>query len=570
MRASEFYIGTTKEMPNDAEIISHQLMMRAGFIRRLGSGLYTWMPVGLRVVRKIEAIVREEMSAAGALELLMPAVQPAELWQESGRWEKYGPELLRISDRHERDFCVGPTHEEVITDIVRRELRSYKQLPVNFYQIQTKFRDEIRPRFGAMRAREFIMKDAYSFDIDQAGLQNSFDRMHSAYVKIFDRIGLDYRAVDADSGSIGGAKSTEFHVLADSGEDAVVYSTGSDFAANQEKAAAIATGERGAAQTDMTRVETPGVHTVAELAEATGQPASQCLKTLLVVGANDDAPVVALCVRGDHELNDIKAENLPQVVEPLTFADASAIRRVANCDAGSIGPVGLTVPIIVDASAALMSDFVCGANENDAHLSGVNWGRDLPEPALADIRNVVEGDPDPTGADGTLKIVRGIEVGHIFQLGKTYSEALDATVTDEGGRPQTLLMGCYGIGITRVAAAAIEQNHDDKGIIWPAAIAPFEVVISPIHAAKSDAVRESAEQLYIQLIDAGMDVLLDDRPLRPGQMFADMELIGIPHRFVVSDKLLAADQYEYRGRRDTEATLIKRDGAIALLRESMA
>lgn len=568
MRASEFFIGTTKEMPNDAEIVSHQLMMRAGFIRRLGSGLYTWMPVGLRVVRKIEAIVREEMSAAGALELLMPAVQPAELWQESGRWEKYGPELLRIHDRHDREFCVGPTHEEVITDIARREVRSYKQLPVNFYQIQTKFRDEIRPRFGAMRAREFIMKDAYSFDIDEAGMQASFDRMHAAYIKIFDRIGLDYRAVDADSGSIGGATSTEFHVLADSGEDAVVYSTGSDFAANIEKAAAVPTGERAAPTADMARVDTPGVHTVEELAKAVGVPATQCLKTLLVVGANEEHPVVALCVRGDHELNDIKAEHLPEVAEPLTFADAAAIRRVADCDAGSIGPVGLSIPVFADASAALMSDFVCGANANGAHLGGTNWGRDLPEPQVRDLRNVVEGDPDPTG-NGTLKIVRGIEVGHIFQLGTTYSEALKATVTDEGGKPQALHMGCYGIGVTRVAAAAIEQNHDDKGIIWPRAIAPFEVVVSPIHAAKSDAVREAAEKLYHELRDAGLDVLLDDRPLRPGQMFADMELIGIPHRFVVSDKLLAEDQLEYRGRRDAEATMVTRADAYSFLQQRL-
>jgi prolyl-tRNA synthetase len=569
MRASEFFIGTTKEMPNDAEIVSHQLMMRAGFIRRLGSGLYTWMPMGLRVVRKIEAIVREEMAAAGALELLMPAVQPAELWQESGRWEKYGPELLRITDRHDRDFCVGPTHEEVITDIVRREVRSYKQLPVNFYQIQTKFRDEIRPRFGAMRAREFIMKDAYSFDIDEAGLQKSFDRMHAAYVKIFDRIGLDYRAVDADSGSIGGATSTEFHVLADSGEDAVVYSTGSDFAANMEKAAAIPTGERGPATHTMTRVDTPGVHTIDELAAAVALPATQCLKTLLVKGALEESPVVALCVRGDHELNDIKAEKLPEVAEPLSFANAAAIRAVAACDAGSIGPVGLSIPVFVDASAALMADFVCGANANDVHLGGVNWGRDLPDPEVRDLRNVVEGDPDPTGS-GTLKIVRGIEVGHIFQLGTTYSEALNASVTDEGGRPKTLLMGCYGIGVTRVAAAAIEQNHDDKGIIWPAAIAPFEVVISPIHAAKSEPVREVAEQLYRELKEAGLDVLFDDRPLRPGQMFADMELIGIPHRFVVSDKLLAEDQFEYKGRRDADATLVSRTDAVTHLRERMS
>jgi len=567
MRASQFFIGTTKEMPSDAEIVSHRLMMRAGFVRRLGSGLYTWMPLGLRVVRKIEAIVREEMTAAGALELLMPAVQPAELWQESGRWEQYGPELLRLTDRHERDYCVGPTHEEVITDVVRREIRSYKQLPVNFYQIQTKFRDEIRPRFGVMRAREFIMKDAYSFDVDAAGMQASFDRMHAAYVRIFERIGLDYRAVDADSGSIGGATSTEFHVLADSGEDAIVYSTGSDYAANVEKAIAAPVGERAASTQERARLETPGVHTIEALAEAAGVPASRCLKTLLVVGADEAAPVVALCVRGDHKLNAIKAEKLEAVAEPLAFADAAAVRRVANCEPGSIGPVGLSIPVIVDATAALMSDFTCGANEDGVHLTGVDWSRDAGgHYEIVDLRDAVEGDPDPTGAEGELKIVRGIEVGHIFQLGTKYSEALGATVTDENGRPATLLMGCYGIGITRVAAAAIEQNHDEAGIVWPEAVAPFEVVISPIHMAKSEAVAAAATALYEQLRDAGVDVLFDDRPLRPGQMFADMELIGIPHRLVVSDKLLADGKLEYRGRRDAEARLIEAGEALATVR----
>ena len=558
MRASQFFIGTTKEMPSDAEIVSHQLMMRAGFVRRLGSGLYTWMPLGLRVVRKIEAIVREEMTAAGALELLMPAVQPAELWQESGRWAEYGPELLRLTDRHERDFCVGPTHEEVITDVVRREIRSYKQLPVNFYQIQTKFRDEIRPRFGVMRSREFIMKDAYSFDVDAQGMQASFDRMHEAYVRIFDRIGLDYRAVDADSGSIGGATSTEFHVLADSGEDAIVHSTGSDYAANVEKAIAAPTGERVVSTQDMARLATPGVHTIEALAKAAGVPASRCLKTLLVKGADEAAPVVALCVRGDHQLNEIKAEKLEAVAAPLTFADADAVRRVANCEPGSIGPVGLNIPVIVDATAALMSDFTCGANEDGVHLTGVDWSRDAGgHYEIVDLRNAVEGDPDPSvGGSGTLTIVRGIEVGHIFQLGTKYSEALGATVTDENGRPATLLMGCYGVGITRVAAAAIEQNHDAAGIVWPEAIAPFEAVVSPIHMAKSEAVASAATALYEQLRKAGVDVLFDDRPLRPGQMFADMELIGIPHRLVVSDKLLAEGKLEYRGRRDAQARLI--------------
>jgi len=567
MRASQFFIGTTKEMPSDAEIVSHQLMMRAGFVRRLGSGLYTWMPLGLRVVRKIEAIVREEMDRAGALELLMPAVQPAELWQESGRWEQYGPELLRVTDRHQRDFCVGPTHEEVITDVARRELRSYKQLPVNFYQVQTKFRDEIRPRFGVMRAREFIMKDAYSFDADAAGMQASFDRMHAAYVRIFDRIGLDYRAVEADSGSIGGATSTEFHVLADSGEDAIVYSTGSDYAANVEKAIAAPRGERAAATQPLARLDTPGVHTIEQLTEAAGVPASQCLKTLLVKGADEAAPVVALCLRGDHALNEIKAANLAAVADPLTFAEADAVRRVASCEPGSIGPTGLTIPVIVDATAALMSDFVCGANEDGVHLTGVNWERDVGDLQMIDIRDAVAGDPDPSvGGSGELAIVRGIEVGHIFQLGTKYSEALDASVADENGRPATLLMGCYGIGITRVAAAAIEQNHDDAGILWPEAIAPFEVVISPIHMAKSEAVAAAAGALYDELREAGVDVLFDDRALRPGQMFADMELIGIPHRLVVSDKLLAEGKLEYRGRRDVQARLIETGEALTTVR----
>ena len=589
MRASRFHIATTKETPNDAEVRSHRLMLRAGLVRRLGSGLYTWMPVGLRTVRKIEAIVRREMDRAGALELLMPSVQPAELWQESGRWIKYGPELLRLTDRHERDYCVGPTHEEVITDIARRELRSYRQLPVNFYQVQTKFRDEIRPRFGVMRAREFVMKDAYSFDVDEAGMRASFDRMNDAYVRIFDRIGLDYRAVEADSGSIGGAESREFHVLADSGEDALVYATGSDYAANMEKAVAVTGETRAAPAEERTRLETPGVHTIAELAAFAKVPETRCLKTLLVKGADEAAPVVALVLRGDHQLNEIKAEHLPEVAEPLEMADAATIRLVAGCEPGSIGPIGAdglplglrsdpqaaggdgdamtSVPVIVDRSAAVMSDFVCGANEDGVHLTGVNWGRDveLADANVRDLRNVVAGDPDPTGADGTLDIVRGIEVGHIFQLGDTYSEPLGATVLDEGGRPRNLLMGCYGIGITRIAAAAIEQRSDDKGIVWPDAIAPFEAVVSPIHMAKSEAVAEAAEALYEELLAAGVDVLFDDRPLRPGVMFADMELLGIPHRFVVSDKLLADGALEYKGRGDAEARVVGRDEALATL-----
>lgn len=563
MRASQFHIRTTKETPNDAEITSHQLMLRAGFIKRLSSGLYTWMPLGLRVVRKIEAIVRDEMDKAGALELLMPSVQPAELWQESGRWEKYGPELLRLQDRHQRDYCLGPTHEEVITDIARRDIKSYRQLPLNFYQFQTKFRDEIRPRFGVMRSREFIMKDAYSFNLGEASLQESFDSMHTAYCNVFDRIGLDYRAVEADSGSIGGAKSREFHVLADSGEDAVVYSSEGDYAANMEKAAVLSQTTRAEASTALQTIDTPGVHTIEELASSLNIPTSQCLKTLLVKGTENS--VVALLLRGDHQLNEIKAEHLPEVAVPFTMADAESIKAVAQCDAGSIGPIGLNVTVIADADAANMSDFVCGANTNGQHCTGGNWVRDLPEPIVRDIRNVVEGDPNPAGA-GTLRIVRGIEVGHIFQLGDTYSSAMQASVLDENGKPQTMLMGCYGIGVTRVAAAAIEQNSDDKGIIWPMSIAPFEAVVCPVNMVKSDAVKDAAEALYEELKSAGVDVLFDDRPLRPGAMFADMELIGIPHRFVVSDKLLANNQVEYRGRSDSEATLIERADVMSRLK----
>jgi len=559
MRASQFHISTTRETPNDAEIISHQLMLRGGFIRRLGSGLYSWMPLGIKVLRKVENIVREEMNRSGALEILMPGVQPAEVWEETGRWGKFGPELLRFKDRHDREYCLGPTHEEVITDIVRRDLKSYRQLPINFYQIQTKFRDEIRPRFGVMRSREFIMKDAYSFGIDAASLQASFDKMHVAYCAIFDRMGLDYRDVEADSGSIGGAESREFHVLADSGEDALVYATHGNYAANMEKAVTVCNTERGDATETMQRVDTPGVHTIDDLASQLKVDASQCLKTLLVKGS--EMPVVALLLRGDHQLNEVKAENLPEVAEPLTMADADMIKSAADCDAGSIGPVGLDIPVIADTDAACMSNFVCGANANDQHFVGVNWNRDLPEPAVRDIRNVVEGDPNPVG-EGTLKIVRGIEVGHIFQLGDEYTKAMNATVLDENGKPATLNMGCYGIGITRVAAAAIEQNNDKNGIIWPLSIAPFEAVVCPVNMVKSDAVKEAAEALYQELLNAGVDVLFDDRPLRPGAMFADIELIGIPHRFVVSDKLLANNEVEYRGRRDSESTVIAREQVL--------
>lgn len=567
MRASSFHISTSKETPNDAEILSHQLMLRAGMIRRLAAGLYSWMPVGLRVARKVERIVREEMDRSGAVELLMPAVQPAELWQESGRWEKYGPELLRLHDRHERAYCVGPTHEEVITDIARRELRSYRQLPVNFYQIQTKFRDEIRPRFGVMRAREFVMKDAYSFHLNEESLVEMFEHMHSTYCKIFDRIGLQYRPVDADSGSIGGARSREFMVIAESGEDGIAFSSEGDFAANVEKAEAICNDTRADATKTMERVATPNVHTMQEVSDLLGMQLHEGVKTLVVKGAEE--PVVGLVLRGDHELNAIKAEHLDAVQAPLEFADEADIRKAIGCGPGSIGPVGLKVPCIVDPAAVALSDFSSGANEDGYHYIGVNWGRDLAEPVVADIRNVVEGDPSPTG-QGTLKIQRGIEVGHIFQLGTTYSEPLQATVLDENGKANVMHMGCYGIGITRIVAAAIEQNHDDKGIIWPLSIAPFEVAINPIHMHKSADVEAAANKLYEELLDAGMDVLFDDRQARPGVMFAEMELLGIPHRLVVSDKGLAKGELEYKGRSDEAATQISSDNVVAFLREKMA
>lgn len=567
MRATSFHISTSKETPNDAEIISHQLMLRAGMIRRLAAGLYSWMPVGLRVARKVERIVREEMDRSGAVELLMPAVQPAELWQESGRWEKYGPELLRLHDRHERAFCVGPTHEEVITDIARRELRSYRQLPVNFYQIQTKFRDEIRPRFGVMRAREFVMKDAYSFHLNEESLVEMFDHMHNTYCRIFDRIGLQYRPVDADSGSIGGARSREFMVIADSGEDGIAFSTEGDYAANVEKAEAVTTEKRSEPGKSMEKVATPNVHTMQEVSDLLGMQLAEGVKTLVVKGAEE--PVVALVLRGDHELNAIKAEHLDLVQAPLEFAEEKDIRKAIGCGPGSIGPVDLKVPYIVDHAAAALSDFSSGANEDGFHYVGVNWLRDIPEPQVADIRNVVEGDPNPEGA-GTLKIQRGIEVGHIFQLGTTYSEPMQATILDENGKNQVMHMGCYGIGITRIVAAAIEQSHDDKGILWPLSIAPFEVAINPIHMQKSPEVEEAATRLYEELLDAGMDVLFDDRQARPGVMFAEMELLGIPHRLVVSDKGLAKNELEYKGRSDEAAEHISRDNIVAFLRDKMA
>ena len=550
MRASKCLISTVKETPSDAEVISHQLMLRAGMIRKLAAGIYTWLPLGLRALRKVEAIVREEMNRAGAQELLMPAVQPAELWVESGRWEKYGPELLRLKDRHERDFCFGPTHEEVITDVMRRELRSYKQLPANFYQIQMKFRDEVRPRFGVMRAREFLMKDAYSFHIDEASLDETYRDMHAAYCRIFDRIGLKYRPVQADTGSIGGEGSHEFHVLAQSGEDGIAFSTASNYAANVELAEAVApAGPRPAATQPLRPVATPTQHTIAEVCALLNIAPSRTVKTLLVNGT--EHPVVALVLRGDHELNLIKVEKLPQIAKPFAFASAQQIRAAANCDAGSLGPIGLSIPVIADRAAAHLSDFVCGANQNGQHNTGVNWGRDLPEPIVADLRNVVEGDPSPDGK-GNIAIQRGIEVGHIFKLGKKYSTAMSAACLDESGKSIVMTMGCYGIGVSRVVASSIEQNHDDKGIVWPNAIAPFTVALLPMNMHKSARVAEAAEKLYQELLGAGIDVLFDDRKERAGVMFADMDLIGIPHRLVLGERGLDAGKIEYKGRRDTE------------------
>ncbi len=568
MRWSHYPVNTTKETPADAEVVSHQLMLRAGLIRRTAAGLYSWLPLGLRSLRKVEAIVREEMDRAGALELFMPAIQPAEYWIESGRWDQFGPELLRLKDRHQRDFCVGPTHEEIITDIARRELKSYRQLPVNFYQIQTKFRDEVRPRFGVMRAREFLMKDAYSFHIDEPSLAAGYEAMYRAYSRIFTRLQLKFRAVQADSGAIGGNASQEFHVLADSGEDAIAFSDADDYAANLELAAALPpAGGRAAPTQALALVATPNAKTIAEVSALLKVATHRLLKTLLVDGT--DGGVVALIVRGDHELNAVKAQKLPGVARPLRMASAETIERIAGCEPGFIGPVGLQCPIYADHSALATADFACGANKKDAHFIGVNWGRDLPAATAVDIRNVVAGDPSPSGK-GSLSIARGIEVGHIFQLGRKYSEAMGATVLDESGKSTTLYMGCYGIGVTRVVAAAIEQNHDERGIIWPDAIAPFQVVLVPINWAKSNRVREAAENLYRELTAAGIEVLLDDRDERPGVKFADAELIGIPHRIVVGERGLDAGQLEYRHRRATESEALEPDHAIAFLRAKLA
>lgn len=569
MRASKLLISTLKETPADAEIVSHQLMLRAGMIRRLASGLYTWLPMGLKVLRKTEAIVREEMNRSGAQEVLMPSVQPAELWQESQRWEKYGPELLRLTDRHQREFCYGPTHEEVITDLVRQEIRSYKQLPINLYQIQTKFRDEIRPRFGLMRAREFLMKDAYSFHLDQASLQETYDDMYAAYNRIFSRIGLDYRPVQADTGSIGGNASHEFHVLASSGEDAIAFSSESDYAANVELAEAVApAGERPAPTEEMKTVDTPMQHTIKDLSNFLKQPAEKCLKTLLVDGA-EAGTVVALVVRGDHDLNEIKAEKHPLIASPLTFATPEKVHEACGANIGSIGPVGLDIPVLVDHAAAMVADFICGANEDEKHLTGVNWGRDLPEPQTADLRNVVAGDPSPDGK-GILEIARGIEVGHIFQLGDNYSSKLNAVVLTETGKSQVVTMGCYGIGVSRVVAATIEQHHDDRGIIWPTAIAPYEVVLVPVNAHKSARVKEKAEEIYQQLLDAGIDVLLDDRGLRPGVAFADMELIGIPHRLILGERGLDNGVIEYKSRRTGNGEEFPLESVLSTIQTKLA
>lgn len=563
MRTSQYIIATLKETPSDAEVISHQLMLRAGMIRKLASGLYTWLPTGLKVVRKIEQVVREEMEKAGAIEMLMPVVQPADLWQESNRWQEYGPELLRIKDRHDRDFVLGPTHEEVVTEFVRKEISSYKQLPLNLYQIQTKFRDEVRPRFGVMRSREFVMKDAYSFHLSKECLQSTYERMHQAYCNIFERLGLDYRPVIADSGSIGGDSSHEFHVLAESGEDAIAFSTESQFAANIEKAEALAPkAEADAPTQDMTLVDTPNAKTIAELVEQFDLDITKTVKTLIVKASEEsESDFVALIVRGDHELNEVKAENLPMVAEPLEMATEEEIKAIMGAGPGSLGPINCPIPVIVDRAAAVCSDFGAGANIDDKHYFGINWGRDVELGQVEDIRNVVEGDPSPCG-QGTITIKRGIEVGHIFQLGNKYSEALNAGVLTESGKHQILEMGCYGIGVTRIAAAAIEQNHDQYGIKWPVALAPFQVAIVPMNMHKSHRIPDVAEKIYQTLQSKGIEVLFDDRKERPGVMFNDMELMGIPHQIVIGERNLDNDQIEHKNRSTGEKTLLNIDDAV--------
>lgn len=567
MRASRFLFATLRETPNDAEVISHQLMLRAGMIRKLASGLYSWLPMGVRVLNKVEAIVREEMDRAGSLQVLMPVTQPAALWEESGRYVQYGPELLRFKDRHNNDFVLGPTHEEVITDLARNELKSYKQLPANFYQVQTKFRDEIRPRFGVMRSREFIMKDAYSFHADQASLQETYDIMYDAYCRIFTRLGLDFRPVQADTGSIGGSGSHEFHVLASSGEDDIAFSTESDYAANVEMAEAILVGERAAPTQQLQLVDTPNQKTIADVSAFLGTEPKNSVKALLVQGVTNEAgetPVVALFLRGDHELNEIKAEKHPLIAAPITFATEEQIAAL-GLTAGFVGPQGLVekgLTVIVDRAASVLSDFVAGANIAEQHATGVNWERDAQFTEVYDLRNVVEGDPSPDGK-GTIQIKRGIEVGHIFQLGQKYSEALGCKVLGKDGKPFVVTMGCYGIGVTRVVASAIEQNFDEKGIIWPAAIAPFDVAIVPMNAHKSPRTLQAAESLYAELQAAGFDVLLDDRDERPGVKFSDLEINGIPHRIVIGEKGLDAGTFEYKGRRDAESVNLSKEELLA-------
>ncbi|QTL39397.1 proline--tRNA ligase [Xenorhabdus budapestensis] len=570
MRTSQYLLSTLKETPADAEVVSHKLMLRAGMIRKLASGLYNWMPTGVRVLRKVENIVREEMNNAGAVEVSMPVVQPADLWQESGRWVQYGPELLRLEDRGARPFVLGPTHEEVITDLIRNEVTSYKQLPLNLFQIQTKFRDEVRPRFGVMRSREFIMKDAYSFHTNQASLQETYDKMYDAYSKIFTRIGLDFRAVQADTGSIGGNASHEFQVLAASGEDDIVFSTESNYAANIELAEAVMPfQERSAPTEDMRLVDTPNAKTIAELVEQFNLPIEKTVKTLIVHATEGSGhKLVALLVRGDHELNEIKAEKLSLVASPLAFASEEEIRAIVKAGPGSLGPVNLPIPVIIDRSVSVMSDFGAGANIDDKHYFGINWERDLPLPEIADIRNVVDGDASPDG-QGILQIKRGIEVGHIFQLGTKYSAALKATVQNEDGHNQVVTMGCYGIGVTRIVAAAIEQNHDDRGIIWPDAIAPFQVAILPMNMHKSYRVKEVAEKLYADLRASGIDVIFDDRKERPGVMFADMELIGVPHALVIGDRNLDNGEIEYKCRRNGDKQMLKLENVVNYLKSNI-
>ncbi len=567
MRTTRYLLATQKEIPSDAEVISHQLMLRAGMIRKLASGLYSWLPSGLRVLNKVTKIVHEEMTKAGALEVNMPVVQPADLWQQSGRWEEYGPELLRIKDRHQRDFVLGPTHEEVITTLVSNDVSSYKQLPLNLYQIQTKFRDEVRPRFGIMRGREFVMKDAYSFHLSMECLQNTYETMHQAYCNIFDRIGLEYRPVIADSGSIGGAVSHEFHVLADSGEDDIAFSDNSSYAANVELAESIATGTAGEATKTLEKVNTGHAKTIDTVAEVLNIDAKQSVKTLMVKASDEvAADIIAIVLRGDHQLNQIKAEKHAWIASPLTMATEEDVIKLVGCGFGTLGPVKLPLPVLVDNSAASLSDFVCGANESETHFTGVNWSRDVGDIDTADLRNVVSGDPSPCGS-GNLEIRKGIEVGHIFQLGDKYSKAMNCGVLTESGKHQVLQMGCYGIGVTRIVAAAIEQNNDKYGIIWPDAIAPFKVVIVPMNMYKSHRVQEVAEKLYQQLVDAGIEVLFDDRKERPGVMFADMELIGVPHSIIIGERNLDDQVVEYKNRRTGEKTLLAIDNVVGFVAE---